>query len=127
MKASLGISYELIITFFIILFLLFFLGFGYSNIGVFLSQMAFLFGLVLVLRGLASGSYDTFYVGIILLVVPFLLSYSLKPYGIYFNPVKMFDSITYGLFSFAESVYSLSPALLVLIILVLVVLLRNNK
>ncbi len=70
---SFGITYEMIITIFIVVFGLLFIVMGYNFLAVPFVQLAFLFGLMFLLIGWAKKDYDTFYGGLLLLIIPVIL------------------------------------------------------
>jgi len=68
-----GISYEMIITVFVVLFGILFIVLGYTPLAVAFVQLSFLFGIVIFLIGWMQKDYDQFYTGILLMIIPLIL------------------------------------------------------
>ncbi len=129
-RAVLGMSYELIITFLIIIFmLLFFLYPDYQkDIGMFFLQMSAAAGLVVMLVGIARANYDMFYVGLILFIVPIALGSALVNRGVVegLNLWEIYNEITLNLASIFYSIYQVNPLLLAIVIGLVILILRNK-
>ena len=77
-----GISYEMIITVFVVLFGILFIVLGYTPLAIPFIQLTFLFGLIMMLIGWMNKDYDQFYTGILLMIIPLILLSVLPSMGI---------------------------------------------
>ncbi len=77
-----GISYEMIITVFVVLFGILFIVLGYTNLAIPFIQLSFLFGFIMLLVGWMRKDYDVFYTGILLMIIPLILLSAIPNIGV---------------------------------------------
>ena len=83
-----GITYEMTITVFVVLFGLLFIVLGYTSLAVAFVQLSFLFGLVTLLIGWMNKDYDQFYTGVLLMIIPLVLLSVFPSVGVPYSQVE---------------------------------------
>ncbi|NPA86753.1 MAG: hypothetical protein GXO00_01980 [Candidatus Diapherotrites archaeon] len=115
-----GISYEMVITLFVVLFGLLFVVMGYTPLAVPFIQLTFLFGLVMFLVGWMKKDYDQFYTGILLMIIPLILISVFPSVGVPSEKVEagLFYAIAPILLGL-HWLYSVHPIFFVLVIVLI--------
>ena len=114
-----GISYEMIITIFVVLFGILFFVLGYYQLAVPFVQLSFLFGLFIMLLGWMKKDYDQFYTGILLMIIPLILINVFPSMGVSGERVE--SGLLYAIapvLNILEYLYTVHPIYLVLIIVI---------
>ena len=112
-----GISYEMIITIFVVLFGILFVVLDYTPLAVPLLQLSFLFGFVIMLIGWMNKDYDEFYTGILLMIIPLILLSVMPSIGVPMSKAE--GGLIYAIAPILQGVYwlfSIHPIFFVLFI-----------
>lgn len=112
-----GITYELIITLFVVLFGLVLVVLHYTHLAPLFVQLSFLFGFFILLSGWMRRDYDLFYTGILLMIIPLVLVSAMGSVGVSRGVAE--TALIYAaapLIYLFNSLYLLHPFVFVLII-----------
>ncbi len=115
-----GISYEMTITLFVVLFGLLFIVLGYTNLAIPFIQLTFLFGIVNLIIGWVRKDYDLFYTGVLLMIIPIILVSVLPTFGVPQSTAEAGLSYALGpIIAFLYGLYKIHPIFFVLFITIL--------
>ncbi len=115
-----GITYEMVITIFVVLFGLLFIVLGYTPLAVAFVQLSFLFGIIVFLIGWMQKDYDQFYTGILLMIIPLILISVFPSVGVQQSQVEsgLFFAIA-PILTGIYWLYSIHPIFFVLIVVLI--------
>ena len=116
-----GMSYEMVITLFVVLFGLLFITLGYNELAVPFIQLTFLFGFVIAVLGWLKKDYDTFYTGILMMVITFILISVFPSMGVPKSSLE--GGLLYAIgpiFVGVAELYIIHPLFFVLVVVLLV-------
>ncbi len=115
-----GITYELVITLFVVLFGLLLIVLHYTHLAPLFVQLSFLFGFFILLSGWMRKDYDLFYTGILLMIIPLVLVSAMGSVGISKSTAEaaLIYAISPLIYLF-NSLYSLHPIIFVMIIFII--------